>query len=62
MIDHGNGYFVNGLIVVEPGIEYRVEQRHEDEEYEYALVLHGVLHLVCPDVAHVVDSFVDFMK
>ena len=57
-VDNSNRHITHHLVVVGPRVEQRIEQGHQDEENEHALVLDGGFHLFHPDVAHVVQSFV----
>ena len=44
---------MQGLVVVYPRVEQRIAKRHDDEEHQYALVLHHFNHLTPPYVKHI---------
>ena len=49
LIDYDNRNLMDYLIVVDPGIKQRIDNRHDDTEDEYALILQHLLHLFVPD-------------
>ena len=55
-IHDGGGHFPHHLVVVDPGVEKRIAQWHEDAEHEHAFVTNHIAHLVSPDEAHVLDT------
>ena len=44
------------LVVVNPRVEQRITQRHQDAEDEHTLVAEHIAHLRLPDEAHVPDA------
>ena len=45
--------FVQRLVVINPRVEQRIAQRHDDEEHQHAFVLDDFNHFVPPDVEHI---------
>jgi hypothetical protein len=62
LVDHTDGHFVDSLVVVNPRIEQRIGQRHQEEEDKYSLILDDALHLLTPDVADILYTLIYTME
>ena len=62
IVDHAHWHLVDGLVVVYPRIEQRIQDRHHDEEHKDSLVLHHLSQLLEPDVAGGLYATVDITE
>ena len=61
VVDNHYGNLMDGLVVVDPRVEQGIDQGHDNEEDEHALVLDDLSHLLTPDVAGILNAFDDGM-
>ena len=59
--DHNRG-LLQGLVIVNPRVEQRVAQRHDDKEHEHTLVPNHLFHLLSPDIEYVGHVFLEFTE
>ena len=55
-VDDRNRHLFHYLVVVSPGIEQRIEDRHDDEEDGHTFVVYKRFHLLCPYIAYIVEA------
>ena len=56
-IDSHNGHLAYGLIGVDEGIDQRIGEGDEDEEYQHAGILEDTAHLHPPHIEDVEEAF-----
>ena len=62
MVDHHHRHLAHQLVVVDPRVEQRIDQRHQDEEDEHTLVVEHLAHLLAPDVGSVDYKLFEIME
>ena len=60
-VDNRRIHLSHHLVVVNPRVEQRIAQRHQDAEDEHTLVTEHIAHFRLPDVAHVPDAIDDLV-
>ena len=55
-VDNRRIHLSHHLVVVNPRVEQRITQRHQNAEDEHTLIAENIAHFRLPDVAHIPDA------